>query len=53
MFADKILKLCENCFKVNGSRDVLCFCDFMVPKILLHNEIINKTRTKKDKGNSS
>ena len=38
-------------FKINGYRDILSFVDFTVPKIFLHNKIVNKTRTKKDNEN--
>ena len=38
----------ENFFKINGCRYVLNVDDFTVPKIVLHNEIIYKTRIKKE-----
>ena len=49
----KILKtVYGNSFKINGSQDILNFCDFTVSKIVLHNKIVSEMQTKKDEENS-
>ena len=37
---------CGNFLRINGSRKILNFADFKVPKIVLHSKIIDKTRAK-------
>lgn len=37
----------SNFFKINESRDISTFGDFKFGKIVLHNQIINKTQTTK------
>ena len=42
-----------NLFKINGSLGLLDFSDYTVPKFVIYNKVINKTRTKKDQENST
>ena len=51
--ASKLLwPLCWNLFKRNGSWDISDFNGFTFPKFVIHNKVINKTRTEIDPENS-
>ena len=39
--------------KIDRSQNILSFDDITVPKITLHNEMTNKTLTRKDQENSA